>query len=526
MREVPLPQTPHPVLAGCHPDPTVCRVGDRFVLVTSSFGYWPGLPVHVSEDLVHWVQVGHVLTREGEIDLDRLDLSDGVWAPTVRYHDGVLYVVFTVARGRRGSETYLCTATDPAGPWSPPVQLDARGIDPALFFDVDGSCWCTGSRESEDPVATGPGEIWLRELDLQLLQLVGPEHVLWHGAVRGAWVEGPRLFRRDGRYHLIAAEGGTGRNHAVTAASAPSVTGPWTTNPRSPLLTHRHLGASAHVQNVGHADLVATAAGQTWALVLGVRTIDGVHTLGREVFLAPVVWDETGPVFAPGVGALRAVGAPQRDPVEAAPSTGLLDWVSLRGPVGHAVEGTTHVLRPRPDPLASCGRPGLVGRRQDAHTFAFEATVDATALTEQSAGLVAMQHQDAWVAIRLRRQDEAVLAEVTLRSDGETTVVSATSVDGAVRLRIDSDRRAYRLGTLDATGKFAVHAVLSHVLLSTEHVGGFLGVLLALTAQGREDLDPVVFSVVDYRRQPTSAESPGAVSLTGTGTPLEAPRAS
>ena len=199
--------------------------------------------------------------------------------------------------------------------------------------------------------------------------------------------------------------------------------------------------------------------------------------------------------------------------------------MSLRGPVGHTVEGTTHVLRPRPDPLASCGRPGLVGLRQDSHSFAFEATIDTTALTEQSAGLVAMQHQDAWVAIRLRRQDQAVLAEVTVRSDGETTVVSASSVDGAARLRIDSDGRTYRLGTLDATGEFDVHAVLSHVLLSTEHVGGFVGVLLALTAQGREDLDPVVFAAVDYRRQPTAAE-PGAGPWTGTGTPLGARRAS
>ncbi|MFD0476003.1 family 43 glycosylhydrolase [Nonomuraea thailandensis] len=179
-----------------------------------------------------------------------------MWAPTIRHHDGTFYVVSTLAVDRRGSLTFVVTATDPAGPWSDPVPLEAEGIDPSLFFDDDGRCWFTACRDAEGD--GGPGELWMRELDLDRLRLAGPTHVLWHGAVRGAWVEAPHLYKHDGVYHLIAAEGGTERNHSVTAARSGAVTGPYVTDPRSPLLTHRHRGPDEPVHNVGHVDLVDT----------------------------------------------------------------------------------------------------------------------------------------------------------------------------------------------------------------------------------------------------------------------------
>ncbi len=277
----------NPVVTGMNPDPSLCAVGDEFFLVTSSFAYWPGIPVHRSRDLVHWEQIGHVLDRPEQIDLSGIDTSDGIWAPTIRHHDGIFYVVSTVARDRRGGVNFVTTALDAAGPWMQPVVLDAEGIDPSLFFDDDGRCWFTACRDAEDPFLRGPAELYIQELDLETLQLTGPLHVLWNGAVAGAWAEAPHIYKRDGVYYLIAAEGGTERNHSVTAARSATVTGPYRTDPRSPLLTHRHLGPEAVFQNVGHADIVETPAGETWALVLATRPLDGAHTLGREVFLVP-----------------------------------------------------------------------------------------------------------------------------------------------------------------------------------------------------------------------------------------------
>jgi xylan 1,4-beta-xylosidase len=332
-----------PVLAGCHPDPSVCRVGSEYFLVTSTFTYHPGIPVHRSTDLKAWELIGHVLTADDR-GLVGLDSSDGVWAPTIRHHGGVFYVIWAEAERRKSSRTLVSTAVDPSGPWTVPVELDADGIDPSLFFDDDGRCWFTAARDTEQPQATGPAEIWMREFDFRVLELVGPSHVLWHGAMHGQWVEAPHIYKHAGRYHLIAAEGGTERNHAVTAAQADAVTGPYRTDPRSPLLTHRHLGPDAAVQSVGHVDIVDTPSGGAAGLVLGIRPLGGFHSLGREVFLVSASWEPEGLVLAPGLGHL--------EPHPAGALTSSPEWLSLRGPVAWTRTAGGIALGARPDAIS------------------------------------------------------------------------------------------------------------------------------------------------------------------------------
>ncbi|KAB8194085.1 family 43 glycosylhydrolase [Nonomuraea phyllanthi] len=472
-----MPTFRNPVLPGCHPDPSVCRVGEDFYLVTSSFAYHPGIPLFHSRDLVRWTQLTHVLDRPG-LPLDGLDTSDGIWAPTIRHHDGTFYVVSTLARNRRGELTFVVTADDPAGPWSDPVPLEAEGIDPSLFFDDDGRCWLTACRDAPED---GPGELWMRELDLDRLKLVGPTHVLWRGAVRGAWVEAPHLYKRDGVYHLIAAEGGTESNHSVTAARAGAVTGPYVTDPRSPLLTHRHRDPGEPIQNVGHVDLVDTPDGETWAVALGVRPIEGTHTLGREVFLVPVTWSARGPVFAPESGGVRlserlpsiasehpvssgppvtselpissgppiapepalaselpvASGPPVAPgpPITPEPSNTSewpddsgtagrtsfdppgLEWHSLRGPVGDRVRpsssGTGLTIDLGPEPLSSTGVPSFVARRQQHVRFHARARI-AFAATHPS--------EEAGLAVFQNQDHHATLA-LTVDADGRPQVV-------------------------------------------------------------------------------------------------------
>ena len=303
----------NPVLPGFHPDPSICRVGDEFFVVTSTFEYHPGLPVHRSRDLVDWQLVGHAVHRDDQLDLSTVPASGGLFAPTIRHHAGRFHVACTLVGGDGRQGSFVVTATDPAGPWSDPAWIeDAPGIDPSLLFDDDdGRAWWCGTRLADPGDWPEQTEVWVRELDLGTMSLVGEEHVVWHGAVEGAvWAEGPHLYRRAGDdVLLLASEGGTERHHAVSAARGASPTGPFTGSRANPLLTHRHLGGDATVANVGHADLVDDGRGGWWATVLATRRVpldgtraDALH--GRETWLVPVAFEGGWPVFAPGTGRL------------------------------------------------------------------------------------------------------------------------------------------------------------------------------------------------------------------------------
>ncbi|MCJ1695876.1 MULTISPECIES: glycoside hydrolase family 43 protein [Rathayibacter] len=511
----------NPVLPGFHPDPSVCRVGDDYYLVVSSFAYLPGIPLFHSTDLVSWTPIGHVFDRPDVIDLDGLDVSDGLWAPTIRHHRGVFYVVTTIARERQGILTLLATATTPAGPWSDPVTLDAEGIDPSLFFDDDGRCWFTGCRDALHPAVGGPGELWMRELDLDTLRLIGPTHVLWHGAVRGAWVEGPHIHRRGDDYFLIAAEGGTEGNHSVTVARAETVAGPYTGDPRNPLLTHRHHGPEELIQNVGHADLVETATGETWAVLLGTRPSEGHHVLGREVFLVPVSWSAAGPVFAPGTGRVRSLETRPRMTAsaessatsrrEAPDGSGLRpdvngalgpEWLSLRALPPRCPDGVLS-LPTGSGTLAGRGRPSFVGRRQTSMHFTATLVVDFAPLEAgEEAGLALHQGESGHVTVTVRRGREGrelVLSEfaagvrtdtaVAELPDGDVEIlVGAAGLDYTIAFRPSGHLLPTRLGQADGR------------LLSTQTAGGFVGVLLGpyATANGHRSTASARFPHFDY----------------------------
>lgn len=301
----------NPVLPGFHPDPSICRVDDEFFVVTSTFEYFPGLPVHRSRDLIEWQLVGHAVHRDDQLDLSTVPASGGLFAPTIRHHAGLFYVACTRVGGDGRQGSFVVTATDPAGPWSDPAWIEgADGIDPSILFDDDGRAWWCGTRLAEPGDWPEQTEVWVRELDVSTMSLVGDEHVVWHGAVEGAvWAEGPHLYRRAGEVLLLASEGGTERHHAVSAARGASPTGPFTGSRANPLLTHRHLGSDAQVANVGHADLVDDGRGGWWATVLATRRLplDGTRAdalQGRETWLVPVVVEDGWPVFAPGTGRL------------------------------------------------------------------------------------------------------------------------------------------------------------------------------------------------------------------------------
>jgi xylan 1,4-beta-xylosidase len=298
----------NPILAGFYPDPSICRVNEDYYLVTSTFEYFPGIPIFHSKDLVHWNQIGHVLDRPSQLDLDSVKPSGGVFAPTIRHHNGTFYVINTLV-GKKGN--FVVTATNPAGPWSDPHWIaDAPGIDPSLFFDDDGRAYYTGNiRPDSIPKESKYRSIWLQELDLKSMKLIGERNIILNeGALHGANnAEAPHLYKVRGMYYLLIAEGGTGENHAVTIFRSKNLRGPYEGNKKNPILTHRHLGSEYPIACTGHADLTDTQNGEWWMVLLGVRPYGGFHyNLGRETFLASVTWEDGWPIVNAGHGKVLA----------------------------------------------------------------------------------------------------------------------------------------------------------------------------------------------------------------------------
>ena len=296
----------NPILPGFYPDPSVCKAGNKFYLVNSTFTYFPGIPIFESENMGEWHQIGNAIDKNSHISFEGCDHSQGIYAPTVRFNKGRFYIIATNV-GKEGN--FIVTAESPEGPWSEPHFLgeEAKGIDPSLFFDEDGTCWYIGQREnSKGSKYFGDCEIWMRRLNIETFSLEGQEYVVLNGFQKNAvWPEGPHLYKRGGYYYILHAEGGTEINHCVVVARSKIVTGPYEYCPRNPILTHRHLGKQAEITCVGHGDFVEDMYGDWYMVVLGCRPEQG-HTLrGRETFLAKVEWEEDWPVINPGRGILE-----------------------------------------------------------------------------------------------------------------------------------------------------------------------------------------------------------------------------
>ena len=493
----------NPVLPGFYPDPSVCRAGEDFYLITSTFEYFPGIPIFHSRDLVHWRCLGHVLDRPSQLNLDGVHASQGIYAPTIRCHDGRFYVVVTVRRpdGPEGlhDDNIIVHTDDPAGDWSEPVTLVEKPgvIDPSLFFDDDGRAWYMANARVAEPPYPGHRDIWLQELDLERMALVGERRQLWNGALKGASApEAPHIYKVDGIYYLMLAEAGTFHNHAVTIARADAVDGPYQGNPRNPILTHRHLGLEQPITNPGHADLVDTPAGEWWMVALASRPCGGYfYNLGRETFLTPVAWEEGWPLVNPGHGRILADDRAPELPAHPWPSEPVCDhfdgpslshhWNFVRTPreaCYSLTERPGHLrLRLRPEALTEMANPSFVGRRQQHLSFAARTAFDFVPDGDgECAGLALLQNNDNHFRF-VRQGEEVVLTE---RKEGEERVLGSTAAgDGRCYLKVEARGQEYSFycGTAPETWLPVAENVDGRVL-STQVAGGYTGAYVGMYA--------------------------------------------
>lgn len=479
----------NPILPGYYPDPSVCRVRDTFYLVTSSFEYFPGVPLFRSKDLVNWEQIGHCLTRRSQLDLDGVKSSGGIYAPTIRHHGGRFYMVTT---DTTGIGNFYVWTDDPEGEWSDPLWVDQGGIDPSIFWDDDGQAWFT----SNALWMPGPRGIYMNAIDLETGKLRDLEPLWLWGGTGGKYPEAPHHYKKDGWYYLLIAEGGTEFGHMISIARSRSIGGSYESCPHNPILSHR--SSSNPIQSTGHGDLFEDANGDWWMVFLGVRhsSYPLVHHLGRETYLAPVSWNAEGwPVVNGGrLVELRmdvdrhlpyapTASPPARDDFDS--HTLRPEWNFCRNPVEGSwkLDSGNLVLKCLPGGLDEIQPKAWVGRRQQHFYAKANTTVDFQPATSgEQAGLTAYMNErhHAEIALTMRDGKRAILFKARCGSMVcEETFPCEQS--GPVTFSIESDEE-YLHFLADQRGAPVELGKIETRFLSTEMAGGFTGLYWALYA--------------------------------------------
>jgi len=514
------PQYDNPILPGFYPDPSITRVGDDYYLINSTFAYYPGIPVWKSHDLVHWKQIGNAIDRPGMLDFSGLATSRGVFAPDISYHDGLFYIINTCVDCKGN---FVITAKDPAGPWSDPVWFDFGGIDPSIFWD-DDKAWIVWNDAPEGtPLYEGHRAIWLQQFDPVKKQMIGEKHVVVNGGVdiskKPVWIEGPHIYKVDGRYYLMAAEGGTSVNHSEVILSSENVSGPYVPYGGNPILTQRDLDPArpSPITSAGHADLVQTPNGDWQAVFLAVQPYEGdLYNTGRETFMLPVTWkkDEKGigwPVILPkGETVPLMAGLPNLPGQVQEPhytryshhfgysygGVTPLDWLQIRTPKGNFLtvfNDETVGLTALPEAIGDVqSHPAFIGLRQKHINASFSTVINYRPLAEgDRAGILALQNDDFYIFYGLAMRGGKTVLEISRRAgpdDPRDGVIIATTAapSGPVNLHVDitggEARFTYGPDAKTATVT-AEHVDVTN--LSTAKAGGFVGTLIGLYASGK-----------------------------------------
>jgi len=459
----------NPIIPGFSPDPSVVAVGEDYYIVNSTFHYFPGVPIYHSRDLQNWKQIGNVLDRPSQLPLEQSNASLGIYAPTIRYHEGTYYMITTNVGG---GGNFMVTATDPAGPWSEPIWLEQQGIDPSLYFE-DGICYMVSNPDNT---------ITLCEIDPVTGATLSPGMPIWRGT-GDRFPEGPHIYKKDGWYYLLISEGGTELAHKLTIARSRFIYGPYEAHPDNPILTHCSLVAQeSNIQGTGHGDFFEAADGTWWVVFLAYRRYGGdFHHLGRETFLAPVTWKGGWPEINGGEPiAERMTVRMAKEPEKPQPlslhydfSTIGPEWMHIQHPVAenYRVKDGVLTLTGNGDGFDWGGwHPTALLRRQQAPECRFGTKVRLQG--DGEAGVAIYQTHNGHIEFLVRREKGRSSAMVRIRLHGllhEQAVTPLSQPEARLDVRAYGDHYEF-----DLNGK--PFASLETKLVSTEMAGGFTGV--------------------------------------------------
>ena len=526
----------NPIISGGYPDPSICKVGDTFYIVNSSFEYFPGLPIHKSKDLINWELIGYGLHRKSQVNstVNLIDVQSngGIHAPTIRYKDGVYYIITTNVyydeeKGKADMVNFIITAENPVGPWSDPIHIvGAPGIDPDLFFDDDGKVWYVGNQMPENPNFDGEGEIWLQELDLSEFKLVGEKHLLWRGACGGVWAEGPHMYKKDGRYYLLIAEGGTSFNHAVMVALSDNIEGPYISNPRNPIITSRHLSYDNWVNSTGHGDIIELDDGRNYMVLLGIRNqIERGSNMGRETFIAPLTWEREPfewkeikhlwPVISPETGRVEilnnvvfnnTIQNNDRSFTDNFETESLyLNWNFRRYPLEDIYqinkEESRLNLLCHPNKIKERGRAALLGFKQTESDFEYLTQMYFQPKSSDSeAGISLFQKDDNYINFTIIKKGDKHYLQAYVMKNGEILELIKDELrlyKGNIKFKVIADKDVYKLYYSTKEMHFNLFTILEGSLLkSNGYTGAHLGVYA--TGNGKKNQDFASFDYVNY----------------------------
>ena len=508
----------NPILAGFYPDPTICRVENKFYLVNSSFCYFPGLPIFESTDLVNWKQIGNIIDRREQADFGTSRLSGGMYAPTIRYHKGTFYVICTNVSG---VGNFIVTAKKPAGPWSNSIVLPGvNGIDPDIFFDEDGKVYITHNGPPPNNISLHDGHraIYMLEYNPETQKITTEPKLVINGGTdmskKPVWIEGPHVIKKKDYYYMICAQGGTGFNHSEVVFRSKNIYGPYESYDHNPIMTQSHLDSNRknEVSTTGHADFVELPNGDWWAVFLGCRPYGmDLYNTGRETFLMPVEWKNDWPEIVGGNQAIPMINKRPDLPIskeKIKPMSGNfishddfdtneldLKWNFIRTPSEKWYEliNGTLFIKPRKESIHTETNFSFIGRRQQHLKFEVSTKLEYTPTdTLQTVGLVAFQNEKHYLLIGKRlnaNHKQEVFLERTANSinKGKSEIVAKKELADNTEelfLKIEGKARYYDFyyKTSQKEEWILLAKDVDGIILSTKEAGGFVGSYLAMYA--------------------------------------------
>ena len=512
----------NPILKGFYPDPSICKVDNSYYLINSTFAYFPGIPIFKSDDLVNWKQIGNALDRPEQLDLEGLEVSRGVFAPAISYHNGMFYIINTIVGGKNN---FIISATNPAGPWSNPTWLPkVEGIDPSLFFDENGKTYVVfnSNPPNNSPEYDGHRTIKIIELDAESLHTVGESKIIINKGAKPEdkpiWIEGPHIYNRNGFYYLMAAEGGTAEDHSEVVFRSKNIFGPYKSYENNPILTQRNLSENRKnpVTSTGHADIIEDNLGNWWGVFLGCRPYDNENhfNTGRETFMVPVKWKNDWPVFDlegdivkdsykitldKSPTPLQSNNTDFKDDFNT--NSLAFDWLFLRTPIEkwYSLLNGKLTINTRSETTSGTSNPSFIGYRQK-HLFGFVTTnLSFKADSEnEKAGLIAFQNETHYYYLCKSLKDNKQVVQLLKSTEKGTEEIAFKSIDKSEKIsfKIEAKGKYYSFFySINNKDWLAVNENVDATFLSTKVAGGFVGTIYGMytTSSGEKSTNKAVY---------------------------------